>query len=214
MTVPRWPAIFALGLCLGLAASALEPSERGLAGITLLASQPEELRERLLEEKLVILQEAPESGALSGSIVMGLVIFEASLENTYRSLTQTHRQTEFRSELTSVETISRTESGPVDEHRIKILFRRFAYRLQYSLEPSTHRIRWELAPDFESDLDRVSGFWELYRMDERRTLGRFGTSIDVGPMVPAFLQDAITREKVPDTMERTRHWVNAEHRAK
>ena len=46
-------------------------------------------------------------------------------------------------------------------------------------------------------------------MEDGRTLGRSGTSVDVGSAVPAFLQDWLTRKKLPQTMERVRLWVDS-----
>lgn len=196
-----------------LALAADAPESRSDAD-RLLAAQPAALRERLFDEKLVIMQERRESGTPSGGFTVGLVIFEVPVADAFALLCQTERQIEYRPEVVGIETVERGPLGPVDEHRLKVLFRRYVYRLQYALEPQSHSLRWELAPGFEHDLERVSGFWELHALDEERTLGRFGSSVDVGPLVPAFLQDLISREKLPDVMERTRRWVDAEHRAR
>ena len=37
-----------------------------------------------------------------------------------------------------------------------------------------------------------------------------GTSVDVGPAVPAMLQDWITRKNVPETMKRVQRWVESD----
>ena len=51
-------------------------------------------------------------------------------------------------------------------------------------------------------------------MKNGATLGRSGTSVDVGPAVPAFLQDWISRKNLPRTMERVRLWVNSDGKYK
>jgi hypothetical protein len=60
---------------------------------------------------------------------------------------------------------------------------------------------------------RVEGSWELYAMDASRTLGRLSTSVDMGEVMPASLEQAITRTTLPRTLERCRLWVNADGRA-
>ena len=90
--------------------------------------------------------------------------------------------------------------------------RRYIYLRDTTLDPIARRIRWDLDPAFDNDLAHVSGFWELFPLDENRTLARFGISVDVGPAVPGFLQDWITRKNVPGSMERARLWVNSEGR--
>lgn len=175
----------------------------------LLASQPAELVDRLRREKVVMMQEVRKAGALSGGLMLALVIFEQPIDATYQYLSQTARQIEYRPEVTSIETVAWKEEGPVDVCRLRVLFRRYEYSLRYRLEPDARRIRWELDPDYDNDLRQVRGSWELYELDDHRTLARFGTSVDVGPAVPGFLQDWITRKNVPDSMDRARRWVDS-----
>ena len=175
----------------------------------ILAAQPAGIRERVLQEHLVVMSEVREEGSLSGGIIMAFVVFQHPPSRVYRFLSQTARQIEFRPELTSIETLEWVGDGPLDEQRLKILFQRYVYRLQYHLDPEKRIIRWELDPSFDNDLDQIDGYWELYDMDDGRTLGRFGTSIDIGPTVPGFLQDWVTRKNLPATMKRCRLWVDS-----
>jgi hypothetical protein len=175
----------------------------------ILAAQPTQLVERLEETNVVVMQEVREEGALSGGIITSYVMFEPPIDQVYGLLSQSERQVEFRPELTSIETIEMAALGPVDEQRMKILFQRYIYHIEYRLQPAQQRIEWHLDERFENDLDRVSGFWELFATDDGHTLGRSGTSVDVGAHVPGFLQDWITRKNLPRTMERVRKWVDS-----
>lgn len=177
----------------------------------ILRGQPRAVIERLMQDEMIVLQEVRESGALSGSIITALVIFNRPVDDVYRLLARTDRQGEFRPGVQIV-TVERRPEGPVDEHHLKILFRRYVYRLAYRLEPATHRIGWTLDRRFSNDLKRVDGSWELFAMSQDRTLGRSGTIVDVGAAVPAFLQDWITRSNLPDTMRRVRRWVDSDGR--
>ena len=176
---------------------------------TILANQPRAVVDRLLEKNIVVMQEVREEGALSGGIITSYVMFAPPVDDVYRLLSQSSRQLEFRPELTSIETVEVGARGPIDEQHMKILFQRYVYRIEYRLDPDARRIEWYLDEDFENDLDMVNGFWELYAPDDGHTLGRSGTSIDVGAAVPGFLQDWITRKNLPKTMERVRRWVDS-----
>ena len=59
----------------------------------------------------------------------------------------------------------------------------------------------------ENDFTTLEGRWELFDLGEAQTLGRFGSRINVGPALPAFLQDFATRKKLPEAMQNVRRWV-------
>ncbi len=177
---------------------------------TILANQPRDLVDRLKREKVIVFQEIREEGPLRGAIVMAYVIFSPPIDRVYALLAQSARQVEFRPELTSIETIEAGPHGPIDEQRLRILFKNYVFRLEYRLSPEQRRIEWALDERFDNDLGRMSGYWELFAMADGRTLGRSGTSVDVGPAVPAFLQDWITRKNLPKTMKRAQRWVDSE----
>ena len=93
---------------------------------------------------------------------------------------------------------------------MKIMFRRYVYRLKFEFDPERHHIQWSLDQSFDNDFRRVRGSWDLYALDDGRTLGRSGASVDVGPGVPVFLQDWITRKNLPGSMSNVRQWVNSD----
>jgi hypothetical protein len=186
-----------------------------LVAEAMLDAQPPMIRERLASDGLVVMVTADDPGtpsAAKSSVVIGYVRFHAGLAETYRLLSQTARQIEYRTELKSIETLEQTETGPVDQHRIKILFLRYDYHLQYHLDPEARSLRWELDPDYENDLARVDGSWELFEMQDGDTLGRFTTGVEVADGIPRFVQDYFTRKNLPSTLGNCRRWVNSKGR--
>ena len=181
-----------------------------LTAESILANQPRDIVDRLFEENVVVMQEIRGEGDLRGGLISAYVLFNKPPSRVFSLLSQSTRQTEFRPELTSIETVEMGALGPVDEHRLKILFRRYAFRIKYTINPESHHIEWVVDERFDNDLAFVSGSWDLYPLPDGRTLGRCGTRIDVGPSIPAFLQDWITRKNLPKTMERVRLWVESE----
>jgi hypothetical protein len=198
--------VLALGLAT-LGAGSREPAIAAdgdlLPAQRLLGAEPPEIVAQLLEEGSLVLDRP-------GDLVNAYVIFERPVERVYELLSATVRQAEYRSELASLEMVAQTADGQIDEHHIRIVFVKVAYRLRYHLDPARWRIAWELDPDFASAMRRVEGFWELYEMDASRTLGRFATGVDVSEALPEFLEEAVTRKTLPRTLERCRRWVNAD----
>lgn len=187
-------------------APASEPTQ---SAETILANQPRDLVDRLMQEKMIVFKEIREGGPLRGEIVIAYVIFVQPADRVYALLAQSDRAAEFRPELTSVETVEMGPHGPIDEQRLRILFTSYVYRLVYRLSPEQRRIEWVLDESFDNDLARVSGYWELFEMADGRTLGRSGTSVDVGPAIPAFLQVWLTRNHLPKTMKGVKRWVDS-----
>jgi len=205
----RSPAVIAVLACV---LAALTPGQAAKAGRAdeILGSLPSQLALGLLERKWLILQEVDEDlGGLSGGYILAYVIFEKPRDEVYALLAQTARHGEFRSELRSVERIRELPDGVVDEHRIKMMLIKVVYRLRFRLQQAAGRIQWELDPEFDNDLDRAEGFWELHDMEGGRTLARFGTAVDVGAALPSSIQDMVTRSKVPKSIEACRRWVNS-----
>jgi len=193
---------------LAAAASTQEPTTADSAA-TILAAQPRAVVDRLMEDHIVVMQEVRTEGPLSGGLLLAYVLFASDPESVYGLLSQSGRHPEYRPELTSVETIETGPGGPIDEHRMRILFQRYVYRIEYRLDPDHRRIEWHLDERFDNDLEQMSGFWELYPIGEGSTLGRTGTMVNVGPHVPGFLQDWITRRNLPRTIDRVRRWVDS-----
>jgi ribosome-associated toxin RatA of RatAB toxin-antitoxin module len=200
-------ALGAVLVLVGVASSAQPalPLNPPASAQALLEEQPEDRREELFEDQLVLL---PPDGLPPGQ-VEALVLFTQPADKVWALLQQRERQREFRPELTSLSILERTADGLIEEQHLKIAFLKVGYRLRNHFDPSTHTMTWQLDPGFESTLEHVSGYWELHALGADRTLARFGTKVSVSPAVPGFLQNGITRKNVPQTLENTRKWVNS-----
>jgi hypothetical protein len=204
----RTVAIVALLAAGGAGGEAALPPQRPASAQALLDAQPADLREELLEERMVLL---PSDGLPKGQ-VEALVLFSQPPEKVWELLIQRERQKEFRPEITSLSIVEETSDRVVEEQHLKIAFLDVAYRLECRVDDETHTLSWQLDPSFESTLEHVSGYWELHGLDGGRTLARFGTRVSVSPAVPGFLQNGITRKNVPESLENTREWVDSDGR--
>jgi hypothetical protein len=199
---PAWLVVALLGLAL----LGARPSAEDV-----LAGEPPALVEQLLGEGTVLLDDAGEG---TESFVVAYVVFERSLEDVLDLLRQAERQTEYRPELRAVRTVADLPDGRVDEHRLRILFKNLTYRLRYREEDGGAHLSWSLDEGYENDIRRLDGFWDLYTFDRSaaRTLGRFGSNVDVGAGVPRFIQEGMSRKTVVRYIENCRRWVDSDGR--
>ncbi|MGE4652392.1 MAG: hypothetical protein AAEJ53_16015 [Myxococcota bacterium] len=205
-------SIAGLGLLPALPLAAGETPRPAPPALRTADSQLEEIsaetRAELFEQGVLMRKGEPAREEQGRNAIEAFVIFDASPQQVYDLLHQTSRQGEFRPEVSEIREIERIEGKHVDEHRLKILFRRYVYRLDYRFYPEAWRIEWRLDDRFDNDLRGVTGYWELYRLEDGRTLGRSGTSVQVGASVPKFLANWITRINLPKSMKNLRAWIN------
>jgi hypothetical protein len=187
-----------------LAAGAIGTAER------VLESEPQAVRERILAQKLLVLEEV---GGGRDSFVVAYVLFERPVRDVVQLLRQASRQTEYRPELSHVETVRTFEGGRIDEQRMRIVFTNLVYRLRYrDLADTEGRLEWALDQEFDNDMSRFEGFWEFYPFEQNpgRTLARFGSNVDIGPGVPQFIQKTMSRKTVLRYLKNARLWVDSD----
>jgi len=177
-----------------------------------LEGEPPGLAQQFLKEKVVLLSGSEPGHGGDPAQVQALVLFTRQRSRVIQLLLQTARQTEYRPDLEKVETVERFSNGEVDMQEIKIMLIPISYWLRYQWDVSAGRISWGLDPRFPNDLRVTDGYWELEEIDAVHTLGRFGTRVDVGPALPAFLQEIATRKNLPQTLNHCRRWIDSDGR--
>jgi hypothetical protein len=162
-----------------------------------------------LEHDHVLLEGNMSSDPDGRGATSALVLFERPRAEVLRLLASTSRQKEYRPELSRLDVIEASENGDVAEYRVRFMLTTLRYRARHGWDYAKGRVWWTLDPAFDNDMQVLDGLWELRELDAHRTLGRFTTRIDLGPALPAFLQDYATRKKLPESMEQVRHWVDS-----
>lgn len=175
----------------------------------LLRDQPPELMARLLDEKVVVLPQSPDPGTPKPSQVHALVLFARPPPVVMRYLIDGSRQREYRPELRELRLVEQSERSYVYEYHLRMLLVGVAYRLRHHWDLERNQVWWELDPRFENDLAALEGRWELHRYGAARTLARFGSRLDLGPALPAFLAELGTRTKLPEAMQHVRRWIDS-----
>jgi len=180
-------------------------------GSPFFAPQPA-LLARVENEHVVTLDAGGVQGADRVKVAEALVLFEQPLATVLQLLASTSRQTEYRPELRSLHIVKATEQSNLAEYTLRVMLITLRYRVQTDWDFAQGRIWWSLDPNFPNELKTLDGLWELRALDERRTLGHMSTRIDLGPALPAALQDYATRKKLPESIDQVRRWVDSNGR--
>ena len=179
-------------------------------GSTFFAPQSE-LLERVENEHIVML-DAAAPGADRVKVAEALVLFEQPRATVLQLLASTSRQPEYRPELQSLDIVKASEQSNLADYKLRVMLITLRYRVQTSWDFEQGRIWWSLDPSFPNQMKTLDGLWELRALDERRTLGHMSIRIDLGPALPATLQDYATRKKLPESMDQVRRWVDSSGR--
>lgn len=180
-------------------------------GSPFFAPQPA-LLARVENEHVVTLDAAGVQGADRVKVAEALVLFEQPLATVLQLLASTSRQTEYRPELRSLHIVKATEQSNLADYELRFMLITLRYRVLTSWNVEQGRIWWSLDPSFPNQMKTLDGLWELRALDERRTLGHMSTRIDLGPALPAALQDYATRKKLPESIDQVRRWVDSNGR--
>lgn len=171
---------------------------------------PDTLLAELERERVLLAEDA--SAASNGDracTAQAYVLFERPRAEVLRLLAATPRQAEYRPELSRIEVIEASEAGDLAEYQVRFMLTTLSYRARHGWDLERGRVWYALDPEYDNDLAVLEGLWELVPVGASRTLGRFSTRIDVGPALPAFLQDFATEKKLPDSMDQLRRWVDS-----
>lgn len=200
---------------LGLVSAAVLVAARAAAcpleaesGELLLAAQPEPFRAEVLGLRGLAF---PDPVPLAcGDYVFAVVRFDRPPDAVFALLTRTDRQGEYLSP--SVTNVLRADGESVDEYRLRVLFTKLVYQLHHRWDRDRLRIAWSLATGFEHDVRELTGWWQLYAMSGDFTLGVYAVHLDVGPLVPAAMQAAMTHNRIRESIGHLRRWVESDGR--
>lgn len=170
------------------------------AAASILAAQPEEVRQRVLRGEIT------QVDAKQGVDFQALLTFQKPIDRVSKLLSQTQRQMEFRRDLKHSATLAVFHDGALERQRMRFGFFDFVVHLRYVVDAAGRSIRWQLDDRYDNDMRRLSGYWELHPLGASQTLARFGSKIDVGLPTPA----RVKRRATLTDIERVRRWVDSE----
>ena len=168
---------------------------------------PEEW-ERMERGEVIIFKETER---FEGKVfVRAALILEQKVEEVYRLLCQTERQEEYLPHLDESILIERTGNRDRVEFGLDFGFIDIRYRVRHCYhDPGEFRTSWRLDPDFDNDLKDMEGYWNFYRLGDRRTLARYLTRVRIGKLVPKLIEEILTRRDMPRSLGQLKRWVES-----
>jgi ribosome-associated toxin RatA of RatAB toxin-antitoxin module len=178
-------------------------------GRVLLKKQPAAVVDKVLREGAAVLRDGKASANAQPGLIRALVLFEQDADAVFELLTQTHRQDEYLPLVQSAKTIERYGSGNLDQHELEVLFVDLIFRVRHRWDAKERKISWSLDPSYDNDLRRMDGSWKIYPLEADRSIGEYASRVDIGRLLPDFVQQLLTRRDLPKALHAQRTWVNS-----
>ena len=70
-------------------------------------------------------------------------------------------------------------------------------------------MEWALDPAYDNDVKVASGFWQVFALDEKTSVGEYGTVVDIGLPVPDALQGYLTRKDLPAALDAFQKYIES-----
>jgi hypothetical protein len=159
--------------------------------------------------KIVVLKQDSGEGKNKKSLIKASLLFDQPIEKVWSMLKQTDRQKEYLPHLREAKIIEGNNDGNITEFMLKIMFFNIRYRVDHKFENGTYKLSWHLDPNYKNDLKELYGYYQLYKVDDTHTLARYGSRVDIGLLVPAFIEDALTRKDLPTALGNVKKWIDS-----
>ncbi len=195
----------ALVLAVGLCAWADPPSAdspQAWEGLT------EDQVKKVKAGEIVILDEDKSEGADQKRFIRAAMIFDQPLEKTWKLFKATEKQHRYLPDLDSCELVQRDDKGDKVDFHVKLILN-IDYRIMHHYDEENYKLWWHLDPDFDNDMKQVDGYWQLFKLDDKRTLARYGTRVEVTSIIPEFVMKKLTRDNLPVNMEAAYKYIQS-----
>ncbi|HAR35844.1 MAG TPA: hypothetical protein DCR87_02845 [Acidobacteria bacterium] len=160
----------------------------------------------------VILVSSHEGAPEGRTIISAALIFEVPAEKAWSILSDTERQAEYLEEIKELKII---EQG-ADYNRmffvVRIMGQKVRYTVIHHFWPDKLYFWWELDPAEPRDLKELYGFWKLHRLDEQRTVARYGSLVRPAFPVPGFIRDWLYKANLRSSLEKVKKYVASQSR--
>lgn len=208
--------IFFALICLPLAAKAEEfvklssppLSQKALEGLN-----PTDITD-LEHGRIVVLKQDSGEGKNKKSLIKASLVFNQPIDKVWVLLKQTDRQKEYLPHLKEAQLIKANNEGNITQFMLKIMFFNVRYRVDHKFENNKYRLTWHLDPNYKNDIKELYGYYQLYKIDGTHTLARYGSRVDVGLLIPTFIEEALTRKDLPTALGNVKKWIDSDGKFK
>ena len=159
--------------------------------------------------QIVILDQDTSQGDQQKRFIQAAVIFSQPVDVVYKLFRQTETQARYLPDLESCKLISRNAKGDIVEFHVKILMMDIVYRIHHVYDDANCYLSWGLDPSFDNDIKQGDGYWRLFKYDDKHTLARYGTNVQVSSYIPAAVMDRLTKGNLPENLQAVKTYIDS-----
>lgn len=168
-----------------------------------------EQRKRLFSGEVILV--FTHEGAPEGqTIISAALIFEAPVEKTWSILADPERQAEYLEEIEELKIIEQGVDYNRMFFRVKVMGKKVSYTVIHHFLPEKYYFWWELDLTELRELKELYGFWKLHRLDEKRTVGRYGSLVRPSFPLSAFMRDWLSRSNIRTSLVKVKRYVESQ----
>lgn len=176
-------------------------------GVRFFATLPEQARQALNKDGQAVLDQSAKSDG--PALIRAVARFDRPIDEVWAIISRPSEQQSYLPHVTQSKTVGdRTADGESVDFVVSFLFT-FRYRTQHWFYPEDKRLEWSLDPKGGDGLTEQLGYWQLYRLDDKHTIGEYGTRIVVRGALLNFLRSLGERGGVRDALTAFRQHVDA-----
>jgi len=198
-------------------ADATGPSE----GDLYLQTLAPEVRETLLRDRVYLIAgEDPDSPSAEGSgpaaaikgYIRALALFNRPKERTLELMLEPGKLAWFLDDLYDSEAVARDpDLGELTRFTIKFLWIDVSFWVQHWFYPEISRYEWYIdTENFRNGIRDNRGYWQLYALDDERTIGEYGIVVDTGIPIPRSWVERIQRRRIPGAMAQFHRYIDSD----
>lgn len=182
----------------------MEGSDGRTPGARFLSTLPAGTLDELRKKGLVVLDQKANG---KDNLIRAVVRFERPRDQVFSVLTQPAKQFDYLPHVTQSKSVGRSEQGESVDMVVSFLFT-FRYRTEHWFYPEESRMEWNLDPTGAQGLKEQLGFWQLYALDEKTTIGEYGTHVASDSDFINFLRGLGERGGIAEALGSMRRYVH------
>jgi hypothetical protein len=137
------------------------------------------------------------------------MIFNQPIDAAYKLFKATEKQDRYLPDLDSCKLVSRNAQGDQVDFHVKILMVSVDYRIHHVYDDANYYLHWSLDPSFDNDMREQAGYWRLYQINDKHTLARYGTRIQLSTMIPEFVMTTLTKTNLPSNLSAVKKYIDS-----
>lgn len=168
---------------------------------------PEQIK-KVKAGEIVLVDQDNSEGDDQKRFIQAAMIFDQPIDDAWALFKKTELQHRYLPDLDSCELVSRDEDGDLVDFHVKLVLD-IDYRIKHEYDDDDYQLSWGLDPDYDNDMKRVDGYWHLYKVDDKRTLARYGTRVEVTSLIPDFVMVKLTEKNLPLNMDAAYKYIQS-----